>query len=348
MMYRHTARFQIVLRDALRLQSLDRIPISGKDGVPYSDEAMLQVLRIEKGRTTLTKFRNAEFPPFEDDATGHLSARELKGGLRDERLASALWEKLSASDHIRRALSAGKITHVNRKQLFSERQFANTIASFFDTHESQIKGFCQRGLVDKKKGEFVDKEWICFKNSWQRPGYIVKSVFSFTNESGEYFSVSDDQRDTGRFSTIDHHVVETSTGIAVSKSEKLWCFMREAERDQPRIFCFFRPLASISDTIESGMDRGGERLSVLYGHVMETERRVRGDFYGTFVVLISKEMDRKEWVKKFGRTEKYNEEAQRDVFPGPDAKPEIDRQPSMKFFIPDFVIAYLKDGKARP
>ncbi|WP_157223466.1 hypothetical protein [Rhodovulum sp. PH10] len=345
MMYRHTARFQIVLRDALRLQSLDPLIIPGQEPISYSDERILRALNYTKERTTLTKFRNARFPEFDDPLIEHMSANNLKGGLRDEILATGLWEFLSARDYIRRALSAGKNRSMSKKHLFSERQFANTLGAFFNTHEHQIKRLSEQGLVEANKDGFGDGEWFCYKNSWRQPGFIVKSLFRFTNENGEYFSVSDIQRSTGRFSSIKQTASETSTGVAVSKSRKLWCFMRESEHEQPRIFCFFRPV--FFSAMAASTSKVDDRLSVFYGHVMETEQRIRGDFYGVFAALVSKSLDRAEWEAAFGKAHKYIFQDQIDVFPGPAVSKYDDQTPEKKYLIPSFIVEYLRNGEVR-
>ncbi len=342
-MYLHTARFQILLRDALRLQSLEPIIIHGKPApIPYSDENLLKALNLDYGRTTLTKFRNAEMPSFDDPKLEHMHAGDLAGGLRDVQTASRLWDHLSARGYVQRALP-GTQNRINKKDLFSDRQVANTISAFFDTHEMQIEAYSKKGLAKNENDRAGQKSnssrWLCFKRSWYKPNHIVKSLFTFTNMYGEYFNVSDFQKISGRFGEIEQEMTEKSIGFAISKSEKLWCFLRESERDQPRIFCFFRPVFAKT---EAGPDQTTERLSLLYGHVMETERRRSSEFYSTHVILISPELDEKEWRKTFPNSSQYILDDQIDVFPL--RSMEIDREYDKPYRIPQFVIDYLNTG----
>lgn len=341
MLYQHTARFQIVLQEALRLQTLK--PIVRADGKrppsTYTDENMLAAIGFAKGRTTLTKFRLAKLEAFDAPELEHKLADDLPGGLRDHRLAQALWDHLTQAGFVRDALSAQN-NNMSKKMLLGERQIANAISIFFDTHESQISRHAANGLVQKgPKGKYTERDWLCYKHSWSEKGRVVKSKFRFTYSEGEYFTVEDEQRSSGRFGKTTQELNETSNGIAISKSEKLWCFMKELDREQPRVFCFFKATPALLPTKKLGQ---APEYTVIFGHLMETERRSESQFYSSYVVLVSDELDRLEFEKKYGKKENYNFESQIDIFPLEDGV--NDSRPDLKFIIPSFVRDYLETG----
>jgi hypothetical protein len=270
MMFDHSLAAQEILQEALRVANRQ-----------YSDAEIALNGGLDRAKATVQRFRTA-------DLKAHLAKTDnLMLGYR---VAERLWNYLDKLGFIKRALQDRQASGLR-----PDRLAANVMNAFYNVEESEtLSWHDDMGL---------DGEYFCYKPSFRSPGNILKTRMIIHLADGEYFKISEKQAsrtDSVRASE------EQSTGFGFSKSERLWFFLKEQSRDQPRIFCF------------NQMDTSFGKVTRLKGHILESDKRYGNEVYKFRVGLIAKETDEVLW-KLAHRDEHYDEEAQIDNVPFEDA-----------------------------
>ncbi len=283
MNYQHSLAFQTVLQQALRVRR--RLGRPDQPGRQLTWEDIARQFGMSKQAKTLARF-NAT------DLAAHL---ERKGWMcLDYGLAARLWDALA--DQVHEVL--GNIEK-NGPPLIDERTIANSVAWQYRTHQKQIARWKADGLAD---------QYFCYKPSFRLAGHIVKSEFNLRAVGDEYFAVTDRQK--ADLTSIVR--IEESTGFAFTKSDRLWAFLKETDREQPRVFLFHR--MQIAQHPSNG---GGEVRSIarLFGRVLESDRKFRDGAFGYKVALVSLDAERRTLAPKRRRAADYNPADQANIVP---------------------------------
>lgn len=297
MHYRHTPVFQALMQRALVVaMAADR---------QLSDQAVVDAAKLECSRSTLYRFRHATLDEANHSQRKTWTLVTLHGRYLNEQDARRLWSWLSdrRSGHINRVIAAE--SRFSRKNLYALREVANPMAAFYACHESQLAQWREWG---------IEGDWYAYKPSFRRPGFVVKSLVSLRcpKDSGdEFVEVSERQWSSGAFEIDGKSNDETSVGFGVVKSNMLWLFMREEDREQPRIACFHTQRLSKTAT-------GKDRSVVLTGMILEGNKRFpdtgsTGSAYSWNIVMVAKDID--EAIYKRHGKDGYRHEEQVDMYP---------------------------------
>jgi hypothetical protein len=287
MQYQHRREFQQMLQEAIRLKRMQRMKKSG--GKLYTWEELSELSGVGKGkRMTLMRFDKATF-----QTTGQLPL--------DLRLAQTLWRNLRPE--IKEVQKDGNSDLY--AELFDDRLVSNVISWGYRCHESQLQK-----LV---KDEGLAERYFCYKPSFRVRGHVVKSEFHIDPVLGEPMSITGAIGGAGKTTaTIEYlHVderqestmngisyTEESSGTGVSKSGKLWIFLK-GEREQPRIICLWRKDTSVR---KRGFNEV-KSVSRMYGKILESDMMFGNGVYTYRVCFVSEEADRQAHAELRGKLE---------------------------------------------
>lgn len=350
MRYRHFARFQFILQDALR--SAKGHPLLDEDGDEHyvTDKQYIELLELEGQLTAkaLSTFRHSKLVWIRPNGEEELSPEkwpadvtpdEIKSPLHNRKVALVLWNDLYKRGHIKPALDAFPKV-LTTKTAFTRSEAASTLGSFYGAHDSQIHKFVSLGL-----GGNGSESWFCYKRSFLKPGYVLKSRMAITGKR-DHFSLYEKQIAATVHEGTEVSEEEESTGFAFSKSHRLWCFLREEQAEQPRIFCFHKlvsPPYSSPDDLQANFGIRERRLIVLLGHMIETGMVHHHGFFSSPVALTLPRYEAHLWTeRKNGRPFDLN--GQINIHP---FTVDEDRL-SPDFFIPDAVRSHLLAKSGAP
>jgi len=342
--FRHIGRFHYIMQLAARLAQGVRIQGQDEHGNPieltYTDERLLVDAGFDQGEgvqntlrpNALRKFRNAKIDIPNLTETDITPPSKIPGTIKSREHAKKLWDYLLQRGFIQQVLS----THEIKKSAFYfEEEYSSMMCCFFDTHGSQIREFAKSGLIYTNDKFRESGEWFCYKNSFRKPGFVVKSKMSFTNHNDQYFEVTDTQHSSGLFEEGGHQYAEEASGFAFSKSRKLWCVLKEERYEQPRMFCFHhpdKPLIKEALTQHPGLTMQNPKLVVFQGYVLESDKLFDYGFHHSPVVIVSVEHERELFKQTYSKR-KFDVETQIDIHPL-DLK---GYKPKEGFFIPPIV-----------
>lgn len=268
-----------------------------------SDQEIVFNSGMDRGKSTVWRFRN------EKDLEALWSNGKL--GL-DPGPADKLWNYLWHKGCIERVLQKnGEFLQ------FRERVAANAISAFYAAQESETRAW------QEKDG--LQEAYFCCKPSFRKPGHIVKTRFEFTPRYGEFFEVKEHQDSRA---TTSGDAGEDSHGFAISKSGRLWIFLREVSKEQPRIFCFKRT------------DPSRDHLCRLYGYLMESDRKFGNDVYRWKVGLASEQIDKLLWCDQHNSGD-YIWENQVDNIPYTERAKEK-KAPNEDICLDEYIVDYIK------
>jgi len=274
MQYQHTLGCQQVLQQAIRERR--REPLRETRGHAFTWSEIADQLGMPQQRSTLIRFDSVELPDHLRDS-GRLF---LNYGL-----AQKLWQLLAKEVQI--VLKNGNF------KLFSDDLTANAISWRYRIHESQIDELTRSGLTKKDGAEVL---YWCYKASFRKKGHIVKSELGISKNYADHFDVIERQE-----STLERRVNllnEQSAGFAISKSRKLWMFLKEVDAEQPRIFCL--NTIDVSDDLESSYrgrkaTSGGRKVTRMFGRLIESDKKFGNGLFTFKVALVRAEIETKEW-----------------------------------------------------
>ncbi|MGE4046259.1 MAG: hypothetical protein AB7F35_15490 [Acetobacteraceae bacterium] len=268
MMYHHTPQYQVLLQKALREKARGR-----------SDERIATDGGLGCSKMTVQRFRTAK----------NLESRQRLMLHYD--VAVKLWNfcRRELEDIIRRR-EAGDDFYKH-----AERLAADAMMAFYYAHPDQTRRWAHQ--------DGLQTEYLCYKPSFRRPGQVVKSRFTIDIVNDQYFKVVEDQADGGKPGI--QKSTEHSEGFGFSKSGRLWFFLMEQSREQPRVFCFHK----------RDIDADGS-ITRLIGYVMESDKRYSGGVFTFKVGLTSRDWDVKLW-EQFCPGELYQPDNQIDNVPIP-------------------------------
>jgi hypothetical protein len=248
----------------------------------HSDEQIVKNAGLNRTKSVVQRFRTA-------DLQGHLV--ETDNLMLGYRVAEMLWNYLDKMGFIKEAFHAAPTSDFS----WTDRFVATALNAFYRVDESETVSWHEhRGFKGK---------YFCYKPSFRSPNHILKTRMEIQLANGECFKITEQQatkNDPTKAST------EQSAGFGFSKSERLWFFLKEQSHDQPhdqpRIFCF--------DKIDTSFGK----VTRLWGHVLESDKRYGGSVYKFNVSLIAREIDEALW-KDVYPNKPYNEEEQIDNIP---------------------------------
>jgi len=268
MMYHHTPQYQVLLQKALLEKA------RGK-----SDERIALEGGLGCSKMTVQRFRKAE----------NLERRQRLMLHYD--VASKMWNY--CRDEIELIIERRKAGDEFYKH--TERLAADAMIAFYYVNPEQTRRW--------KDHDGLKTEYFCYKPSFRRPGQVVKSLWKIDIVNGQYFKISEDQADGGKPGI--HKSTEHSDGFGFSKSGRLWFFLMEQSREQPRVFCFHK----------RDIDHAG-RISRLIGYVVESDKRYSGGVFTFKVGLSWRGFDEELWKENFSE-KPYNHQEQIDNVPLP-------------------------------
>lgn len=342
MRYRHLAKHQYILQDALR--SAKGQPFLNEDGEPVNetDPKFLERLRITKDMfdaKRLSTFRSSTGKGFEfpDDPAsyGERTPEDVKSPLRNRTAAILIWEDLNKRGHIKSALKHFPNV-LTRKSAFTRRDVATTLAGYYDVHDGSIEKFRKRGL-----GAPGSDEWYCYKMSNLQPGHVVKSLMKIEADI-DFFAIDEEQRASRIHEGKGVVQIENSTGFGFVKSRRLWCFMREQESEQPRIFCFHDNKDPRNDRTSkpTPLHQTEEKFTILLGHMFEgVLTPEKSGFQKSPVALTLPSYERQLWCDET-RSTKLDHDAQIDIHDLANTAGTVHGD----FFIPQTVRDHLLSG----
>jgi hypothetical protein len=324
MLYRHTPRFQSLLQTALLLASHDK---------DYSDQKMIDAAGLTCGKSTLNRFLRSALkldPESVDQPITRVAASYL-----NSRDAAHLWDYL---DNKRGLIeNAVALKNLPKKSLYPLEEVANVLHCFYGVHKSSIARLAFAGI----SGRF-----FCYKPSFRKRGFIVKSLMSLEPKNNDYYLVTETQRTSGKYEIDRIAIVERSNGFGFIKSDRLWLFLQDVETEQPRLFClkpkFGRPAGENSF---AEIERESSKISSLRGHLIEGAKGNKNDEFGFKVALVREDVEVEQW-KEMWPGQQFKADDQIDVYPGNDEqKHRFERQlTNAKVFIPDEIVRYLQSG----
>jgi hypothetical protein len=234
--YHHSEAYQAVLREALQ--------VAKKQGVGENILARdLQQMNVDFDRTSILRFRT-EDTKF----------------IKDSNIAKNLWDILLSKGVINtKFLIAQKVS--------SEADLAFHLNMFFETHDSQFQELTRHQF----SGTFFG-----YKKSFRRPGSIIKSLFVVRPMETGYFSIHEHQHLKAEREADNTSSTEDSQGIGLSKSARIWLFLKEVDFEQPRVFCF--------DGKKENPATGA--INIMYGYCLEASRKFgNGVFYSRAMLV---------------------------------------------------------------
>jgi hypothetical protein len=294
MLYRHTKRFQAILRAALALVGDEHggssiVSIINKAGLGCSKTALHRFKSTNDDHYLMQSQAKA------DEAIEHLDNKYLN--YSD---AVRLWEyisKLGLIEAIFMHDSDQKL--IKKHDLYANREVANAVLCFYDTHELRNDNFV--------KSTIENEYFICYKASSRKPGFMLKSRFYISMCKGEYFDIHDHQRSSGRYEMGKTLFEEHVYGVGFIKSRRLWAICRDNNKEQPRIFCFHKPIYSSADS--------DAKIEGYYGHLMGATQQYGDVFFSKNVILLSKKYDKRLWHAEYGADMNYNDNDHHDIIP---------------------------------
>ena len=318
MQYQNSRVFQWLLQAALRLAA---------ESKGYSDQAIASAADLKSKQSTIYRFRQADLKvdlshSVSDDELGGLEGRFL-----NRQDAKRLWDHLSRVGLIEQAVSRAGISKID---LYSHRETANALMAFYGSHESQVARFIRQG---------IEGTYFCFKPSFRKTGFVVKSRFEIKAFQSEYFEINEHQRSSGIYEADRAVIDENSIGFAFPKSERLWVHLREQNTEQPRVMCFHHKKFAKLDPKHPK----DEKITILFGDIIEGVKRFRDGFHATKVVLFAAESDRSVWEAEMpGKS--YDANDQLDIYPLEETKRKI-FEGRKHFYVPTEISEYLKTGQ---
>lgn len=338
MLYHHTPRFQILMHYALQLQKIT--PLYGKTGMPIPFSINELALRIGIKNAVLAKFmREKNIPKFDSQDLSKIAIDECMWKLPKESDAKLVWDYLSKNGFIKKAIN----THgIKKHKLFSYRAAATAMMSLYDANEKNISKYSKNGVTDcsNEQTTGTKKEWIAFKFSTRKPGFILRSRFTITNFQDEYFHIEDQQESSGEMEESGERFAETSSGFGFIKTDRLWCFLKENDFFQPRIFTFDKFISPAPKNL-SFLTSG--KFSTIYGTVSEGDKRYTNAFYNLNVVLMDIGLFRAAYKKRFsGKRYSHDEQIESMPFTREEQRKYKNKGP---FFTPSYIEEYLLKGQ---
>lgn len=163
-----------------------------------------------------------------------------------------------------------------------DRTLAAGLQRFYRTHASQMTK-----LVAADVGGF----YFGYKLAFRHPDFMVRSVWHLVQPDGQsYLLASEFQYSSGFYEGDKAPREERSSGVVISKSERLWLTLREHEYEQPRFIC----LDTINKAVNHAHD--GEdpapHISGMSGHVLEATRKDQHLTFHSPVLLLRAEQQR--------------------------------------------------------
>ena len=321
MLYKHTPRFQVLLQKALRLIAQSR---------NYSDQKIIEEASLGCRKSTLNRFRSSDLEAEinKDSRSGNGLDQPINrvGSYLNSKDAAALWYYLDhrgpnlenlglsvhrESTHLRHygmIEQAIQLENISKNSLYPIADVANSLHAFFGVHKSAVARFARAGI----NGSF-----FCYKPSFRRPGFTVKSRMTIEAVDNDYFSVKEKQASSGAFEMDRKSIIEKSEGFGFIKSDRMWLFLRDRETEQPRVFCFNKPnFSRPNEENEKSEDSIvlNSRISSMYGYLLEGAKGNENNSFKFNVVLVREEVDEELWKLAYPE-ETYVAEQQIDVFP---------------------------------
>lgn len=144
------------------------------------------------------------------------------------------------------------------------RALGGGLQRFYRTHASQMT---------KLVAADVEGFYFSYKLAFRHPDFMVRSIWQLAQPADQSFLLADEfQYSSGHYESDKAPREERSSGVVISKSERLWFTLREDEHEQPRIIC----LDTISKTLskaEPSKQPSSARVSGMSGHVLEATRK---------------------------------------------------------------------------
>ena len=75
----------------------------------------------------------------------------------------------------------------------------------------------------------IGGNFFCYKPSFRRKGFVVKSLITIEPVPGNFFRVFEKQRTSGMFEMDRQAILEQSDGFGFVKSNRVWIFLRDIE-----------------------------------------------------------------------------------------------------------------------
>jgi hypothetical protein len=343
MLYKHTPHFQWLLQKALRLIA---------QGRAYSDDKIIREAGLECAKSTLNRFRGIDLEAEirKDSRTEDAFDRPITrvGSYLNPDDAALLWRYLDHRGpdfeeqrgknlrHYGMIEQAIQLENISKNTLYPISDVANAMHVFFGVHKSAIARFAEAGI----HGNF-----FCYKPSFRRPGFTVKSLMTIEVVDNDYFSVREKQTSSGAFEMDRKSIVEKSEGFGFIKSDRMWLFLRDRETEQPRIFCFHKPNFSRPTDRNEKSEDGivlNSRISSMYGYLLEGAKGNENNSFKYNVVLVREDVDKELWKLAYP-DETYVADQQIDVYPtGEKVKSQYaQRLDERMVLIPAEIVEYL-------
>lgn len=265
MQYQHTLEFQKILQQALRLRRARGLGSPGGKPSTWEELSLELFAGHADKRMTLMRFDKADLDKDSKDR-GRLYLNT--GTARD------LWKQLGAE--IKEALHKHRELYIS---MFDNRTVANVFSWYYRCHESQIR------QLASEDGEGLEKIYFCYKPSFRNRGFVVKSEFRIDPIENEYLDIDERQASTnildGEFAK------EESRGYGISKSGKIWIFLKENVKEQPRIICLFDK----HPTVKQENFNEPRRISRMFGTILESDELFGHGVHSYRVCFVSEAAD---------------------------------------------------------
>jgi len=163
-----------------------------------------------------------------------------------------------------------------------DRALAAALQRFYRTHASQM---AKLGAAN------VGGFYFGYKLAFRHPDFMVRSIWHLVQPDGQsYLSATEFQYSSGLYEGDKAPREERSSGVVISKSERLWLTLREHEYEQPRFIC----LDTINKAVNHAHD--GEdpapHISGMSGYVLEATRKGQHLTFHSPVLLLRAEQQR--------------------------------------------------------
>jgi hypothetical protein len=234
-------------------------------------------------KATVLRFRKANLKEYIDNHDNFPLAY---------RAAEKLWNYLEMQGFVKQAFRERPSISDNGPQ--TKELVAIATSAFYNVDEIEISNWHDNMELNGK--------YFCYKRSFRSVGNILKTAMTFKLAEAKYFEISERQASKSGPRASQ----EQSSGFGFSRSERLWLFLKEESRHQPRIFCF------------NQKDTSNGKVTHLKGYVLESDKRYGDGVHQFRVGLIAAETDEKLWEIVYP-DEPYDEEAQIDNVPFEDA-----------------------------
>jgi hypothetical protein len=299
MAYHHDLESQLILQTAL-IEANRR----------YSDEEIARNAGLNRGRMTVYRFRTEDLDEY------HTEHDRLK---LDAPVAERLWRYLDNLGYMKSA-AQGSNGYNNR----AERLAVKAMKGFYNASDDETRKWMDEWGLQSR--------YFCYKPSFRRPGNIVKSKFEIELKDNDYLHATNTQYDTVSPRAL--RSFEQSKGFGFSKTGRLWFFLSEQMRQQPRIFCIHK-----YDIDEQN------RICLMIGYVVESDRRFTSGVFKFRIGLVSIHRDQAQWDHQFP-DDPYNPEDQVGNFAVPRTDRRTDSQDDRKkdnrVMFDEEIVNYLK------